>query len=158
MPFLLQIVLGISTTVIAAYSVYIGRQQWKLNAYKLKHDLFEKRWNVYTATNDVIVCCVNGDDEAQRKTYQEFKRKRMDARFLFPKKLNDYLEKIDNAISELQAAIRNLKSESMRTNSPERSEVERQVNEQANWLRSQIETIVPMFHEYLDLSSTIKGF
>lgn len=153
MPSWLQIVLGICAPVIAGYSVYIGYQQWKLSAYKLKHDLFEKRWNVYAATNDAIVCCVNGDDEAQRETYQEFKRKRMDAKFLFPKKLNDYLEKIDNAIPELQAANRNLQSEPMRANSPERSEAERQALAQAAWLRSQVEAIVPMFHEYLDLSA-----
>lgn len=156
MPDWIQIVLGICTPVIAGYSVYIGRQQWKLGAYKLKHDLFEKRWNVYVATNDAIVCCINGSDEAQRETYQEFKRKRMDAKFLFPKELNDYLEKINSVISELQAAIRNLQSESLRADSPERSEAEKQVSDQTEWLRSQIEAIVPMFHEHLDLSRTME--
>ena len=55
MPYLLQIVLGLSAPVIAGFSVYIGYQQWKLSTYKLKHDLFEKRWKVYAATNDVKI-------------------------------------------------------------------------------------------------------
>ncbi len=152
MPPWLQSVLGICAPVIAVCSVFIGYQQYKLSAYKLKHDLFEKRWNVYAATNDAIVCCVNGSDVAQRETYQEFNRKRMDAKFLFPKELNDYLAKINNAISEYQTSIRNLKSESMQANSPERSEAERQANTQATWLRTEVEAIVPKFYKYLDFS------
>lgn len=152
MPLLLQIVLGICAPVIAGYGVYIGFQQWKLSARKLKLDLFEKRWGVYAATNDAIVRYVNGSYEEQRETYQEFNRKRIDAKFLFLKELNDYLEIINNAILKLQAANKNLTSESMRANSPERSEAEKQILDQTEWLRSQIEVLVPTFHEYLDLS------
>lgn len=152
MPLLLQIVLGICAPVIAGCGVYVGYQQWKLSAYKLKHDLFEKRWQVYAATNDAIVCCVSGSNDAQRETYQEFKRKRMDAKFIFPEKLNNYLEQIDNAIPKLQAAIKSLQTEPMRADSTERSKAEKQVVEQTEWLRSQIEIIVTMFHEYLDFS------
>lgn len=153
MPSWLQIVLGICAPVIAGFSVYIGYQQWKLSAYKLKHDLFEKRWHVYAATNDALVSCVTGDDKAIWETYQEFKRKRIDAKFLFSNEINDYLEKINSAIPELQLAIIKLKSEPMRANSPERREAEKQVLAKTEWLRSQIEAIVPMFHEYLDLSA-----
>lgn len=152
MPLLLQIILGICAPIIAGYGVYIGFQQWKLSTHKLKLDLFGKRWEVYAATNDAIVSQLNGNDEALRETFQEFNRKRMDAKFLFLKDLNDYLEKINTAILDLHALNRNLTSESMRANSSERSAVTKQILDQTEWLRSQLNILVPTFHKYLDFS------
>lgn len=62
MPLWLQIILGISATLVAIFGAYISFKQWKLSAYKLKHDLFERRWEVYVAAHDLIAITLNGKD------------------------------------------------------------------------------------------------
>lgn len=152
MPYTLQIILGICAPIIAAFSVYIGYQQWKLSAYKLKHDLFDRRWIVYAATNDAIVSHLNRDNEAALRTLQEFNRKRLDANFLFPNELTDYLDQIEKVITELKSSFRLLNSPQMVNDSPERSALEKQLEDQTQWLRAQIENIVSIFHPYLDFT------
>lgn len=54
MPVWLQVGLGLAAPLIAAAGVFVAFQQWLLGRRGLKHDLFDRRWAVYAATNDVI--------------------------------------------------------------------------------------------------------
>jgi hypothetical protein len=45
--------------IIAACAAWIAFQQWVTARLKLNHDLFERRFAVYVATQEHIVFCLN---------------------------------------------------------------------------------------------------
>ena len=75
MPILLQIVLGISAPAIACFGAYVSYRQWQLGKYKLKHDLFEKRWLIYATAHDAIALFLNGSEEEKLNQFKNLKVK-----------------------------------------------------------------------------------
>lgn len=151
MPTWLQIVLGICAPFIAVFSAFISYRQWQLSAYKIKHDLFERRWAVYAATNDAIVTALNGNAVEHTERFENFMRKSVDASFLFSEEIPKFLTEIGQAILDLRASERELKNTSVET--PRRKEIESHMLNKHEWLKSQVDELVPKFHRYLDLSS-----
>ena len=83
----------VATLVVGVSVAFIALQQWLLARHKLRLDLFEKRYGVYEASKQflsVILSRANFTDEDLRA----FNIGTMDAVFLYPKRINDYLHRI----------------------------------------------------------------
>ena len=152
MPVFLQVVFAFSTSIIAAIGVYVAFQQWKLGAYKLKHDLFDRRWAVYAATNDAIVTTLNGEPEDRHERFQKFLIKAKDAAFLFPGEVTEYLSEIEQTLSELRSLEREIKIVGIGTT--RRHEIETLLIQKNEWLSRQVPLLVPKFKAYLDLTAS----
>jgi hypothetical protein len=55
----------------------------------LRHELFDRRWKVRAATNDVFAAHLNGRSEDALERFQELLRGKMDAAFLLPEDTNE---------------------------------------------------------------------
>ncbi|QOT82217.1 hypothetical protein [Cupriavidus basilensis] len=109
MPYWLQIVVGIAVPAIALFSALITYQQWRVGQRTLTHHLFDRRWRVYTATHDVLVAHLTGDDEDQNQAGSEFARRKVDALFLFPPTVVAFVQETHEAVFALRASERALK-------------------------------------------------
>lgn len=87
------ILTGISTPIIALFSLFIAYQQWKTARNKLKFDLYEKRLVIYTVTinsiNKIITSDLNSVDTTQIK--EEYLIGIRGARWLFDDQMYKYL-------------------------------------------------------------------
>ncbi|ALE59123.1 hypothetical protein P0D87_12910 [Paraburkholderia sp. RL17-368-BIF-A] len=106
MPGWLQALFGIVTPIIVAAGVAVAFQQRQLAHRNLKHALFDRRWAVYAATNDVLVSHMNWSDDEQEVRLAEFLRRKMDAQFLFGIALRQYLDSVQTAVNQYCAAVR----------------------------------------------------
>ena len=83
----------VATLIVGLAVAFIALRQWLVARYKLRLDLFEKRYKVYEASAQflsVIVSRANFNDDDLRA----FNIGTRDVVFLFPKRINDYLHKI----------------------------------------------------------------
>lgn len=140
MPVWLQIVLGVCAPLIAFL-------QWKLSRHKLKLDLFDRRWKIYAATNDMLATLINGSDEDRRERANDFRRQLMDARFLCSKNTIDFLDKVNEQIASVVDAERALRS--VPQNSPGRKEAEMLVVKKIEECRAGYKALVSIFKKEL---------
>lgn len=78
---------------------------------KLKHDLFDKRYEIYSAAKRLIECMFAAPpgDDVKRHTDPEIKRLRLkldEARFFFPPDTRAYCENIEKQVYDLLVASR----------------------------------------------------
>jgi hypothetical protein len=147
MPIWLQIVLGVSAPAIACFGAYISYKQWQLGQYKLKHDLFEKRWLIYATTHDAIALFLNGSEEAKLKQYGDLKVKIVGAKFLFPPDVCTYLNDISNQIYEIRTL-----EHSIQIGIQSREDIIQDHKRSYEWLEDQLVVLSNKMKPYLDLT------
>lgn len=76
--------------VIAACAAWVAFQQWVVARLKLNHDLFERRFAVFVATQNYLVACLNRDGGTYEDTGAFYEATRA-APFLFDKDINEFL-------------------------------------------------------------------
>lgn len=95
LPYWLLVVLEISkglvTPVIAAFGIWIARNQLVVNRQKLKLDLFEKRYAVYECIRKCYAKIVR-DGAAEYDILRDFDIGTNDAPFLFDRDMVAYIE------------------------------------------------------------------
>ncbi|WP_224010738.1 hypothetical protein [Paraburkholderia tropica] len=150
MPVWLQVVLGLAAPLIAAAGVFVAFQQWLLGRRGLKHDLFDRRWAVYAATNDVIGAHLNGRSDDASTCLDTFLRRRMDAAFLLPECTNLFLGDVLNEVLKYRDARRVLSKTP--ADGPQRDAAEMGVAQAEHVLKGLHERLVEEFRSSLDLS------
>ncbi len=147
MPIWLQIVLGVSAPAIACFGAYISYRQWQLGRYKLKHDLFEKRWLIYATAHDAIVLFLNGSEEEKINQFKDLKVKIVGAKFLFPPNVCHYLNDIFNRIYDIRALEHNIQ-----IGLEKREDMIQEHKKSYKWLEDQLDILVEKMKPYLELT------
>lgn len=147
MPIWLQIVLGISAPAIACFGAYISYKQWQLGRYKLKHDLFEKRWLIYASAHDAIAVFLNGAEEDKLNQFKNLKVKIVGANFLFPSDICDYLNEIADRMYELKVV-----EHKIRSGVENREDVLKVHKKEYQWLEAQPIVLAAKLKLYLELT------
>jgi len=147
MPIWLQITLGVSASLIAIFGAYISYKQWKLSAYKLKHDLFERRWAIYASAHDLIAITLNGTKNERVDAFKELKRKTISGQFLLPKKVCDYLNWLLDEVSKFT-----LLENKIANPTDDKASIELEHSQQYKKIENQANVLANKFKEYLELS------
>ena len=146
-PLWLQIVLGVSAPAIAFFGAYISYKQWQLGQYKLKHDLFERRWLIYAAAHDAIATSIHGSSSERLDTFKNLKVKILSAKFLFPIDIFNYLNEIADQIYKLK-----ILEDSVGRVVEDRSDVTKKHEAVYKWLESQPTLLAEKLSPYLGLT------
>jgi hypothetical protein len=147
MPIWLQIILGISAPAIACFGAYISYKQWQLGRYKLKHDLFEKRWLIYASAHDAIAVFLNGAEEEKLNQFKDLKVKIVGANFLFPSDICDFLNEIADRMYDLKVM-----EHKIRSGVENREDVLQAHKKEYQWLEDQPKVLAAKLKFYLDLT------
>jgi hypothetical protein len=97
------------TPTVATIAVYIAYKQYRIEKERLKLDLFEKRYAVFTASREFIVevntyCLFYPDDPNYKKSLhviRNFSNKTQDTSFLFDSEIVEYVDLLRRKGSEL---------------------------------------------------------
>ncbi len=93
--------------VFGAVAAWISYQQWQLSKYKYRFDLFDRRYKVYVAIQDLFNELMQ-DGKISGATYSRFAVIANEARFLFDDEVDAYLKKVVDAIFEKQKLERKM--------------------------------------------------
>lgn len=100
-----KVLIALLTPVIAVAGWWISRRQWLTNRDKLKHDLFDKRFSVYSVVRNFVdtVAIVDRANSAHERS--QMLEAAYKARWLFNEELEQYLRLILDNDSELRSLI-----------------------------------------------------
>jgi hypothetical protein len=79
------------TPTIAIAAVAIGLLQWRTNRNRLKHELFDRRYEQFEAVRDFLGS-IMGSGRALDDKQADFSFKTRGLRFIYDKKLADYID------------------------------------------------------------------
>lgn len=134
--------------IIAACTAWIAFQQWVTARLKLNHDLFERRFAVYVATQECIVSCLNSVDGQIGDTRPFFEAQRV-APFLFGKEINAFL-----ATVRLHAGIMETYAKYLdKPETPEWHRIVDDYNGAQQWLLTALQDSITHFYPSLNLSN-----
>jgi hypothetical protein len=143
-------VTALLTPIVAVFAAYVGYQQWRLNRHKLKLDLFDRRWAIYAATNDMLASLIHGSDDARRICAETFRRRLLDAQFLCSSETVMFLRHVNQRISDVVDSERALRDTAIDV--PERLGAETRVLEQAKGCKEDYDALVPVFSRELRIN------
>lgn len=92
---MMSLIMGASFSEITMALAYVT---YKLNRNNHRLSLFDKRYKIYDALKSLLESIVEA--RLSEETYSVFKKKRMEAEFLFERDILDYLSEIESKIKE----------------------------------------------------------
>ncbi|KIC29338.1 hypothetical protein [Leisingera sp. ANG-M6] len=144
-PHWLEYFRALGPVVIASFVAYVAFQQWNVNRSTLREKLFDRRWQVFKDTQKFLSGILREatfDDQALWDYTDACQR----ARFLFGKKLHDYLIEIRSAALKMRLKAAQYKDLPV---GDERSKLVEEEHEQLKWLNNQMDLIFEAFEEYI---------
>ena len=154
LPYLLQVLQGLLTPVIALIALYIGYQQWQANKLKLVMDRFDRRWPIYQAVIDFIVA-VCRDFKVTADDLSKFRASTIQAEFLFGPDISQYIDDLcarSLKLLDAKSKYRSLGQEIPPGYDPVK--VVAAITEQEKWFADllNLRAVNEMFKKYLDIS------
>jgi hypothetical protein len=109
------------TPVLGVLTAYIAWQQWRTNQLRARHDLYERRFAVFTALVEFLSLVVLQGTKTEDLAWDKFHYKTRESYFFFGREIPDYLDQVYNKAFDLYG--KNLKISS--ANSPTGEELNR---------------------------------
>lgn len=95
-----NIIFGFISVVIAGFLAHIAKNQYKIQRDKLKFELYEKRFRVYSATEALFENFII-DTKVNYQDYSDFIRGTYGYKFLFDEDVISFIEKAKEEISKI---------------------------------------------------------
>lgn len=138
------------TPTIAIIVAIIGGLQWWTNRNRLKLDLFDKRYEVYSATRDLLAKVTQRGSASDEDLFNYLMSTR-EAYFLFEDDLTKYLDSIYDKAIDIQVYTSELDG-LPKGKSDERTELVGKRSVAKKWIISQIEELRKKFSPYIKLN------
>jgi hypothetical protein len=135
---------------IGAFAGYIAWRQWRTSKLNLSLNLFDRRFKVYEATKKMFDDITNHVD-VPSESMKQFLTDTAQARFLFPKKLMEYLDTLRSYASDLRANARRYDVAVQRNDQKLGAELTDREAELCDKVAKAEESLVKNFEPYLDL-------
>jgi len=139
------------TPVIAILAVYIAWQQYRINRYKVRIDLFDRRYKIFDTLMNLLGHIAQRGDIADEKL-NEFLRSTKESEFLFKKDIPEYLDEIYKNAVDLHCQEEMLKSQQLPIGL-KRNEVVEKRGKIFDWFTSQFDISRKRFAKYLNFKN-----
>ena len=139
--------------ILAAFLAYIAYQQFLVNKNKLKLDLYNKRFEIYTITLQFYQELIA--DGATSETHKEFIKQKEAAKFLFSEDLSIY--SLLNEMHEKSFKVKAFKSNRCELEKyPEQfDKVAKESLEVVNWLEVAIKDLNTKLSKFLSFKGSV---
>jgi hypothetical protein len=136
------------TPVVAALGLYIAFRQWRLSQNKLKLDLFDRRFSVYSSARSLLASIMTTGQAKEAEIYK-FLSGTQEAKWLLNDEIVEYLDKqLWKQACDLQTLQDTL--ESMQRG-VERTQKVNQKYEALKWFGAQYSELDRLFSPFLQL-------
>ena len=155
MPTWISEVQALSLPIIAVGGWFIARQQYRVARQKLKFDLYERRFNVYSCLLDAVVTALN---ETAINTFdtstRELNQRIREARFLFDAKTFDYCNRIETNVLQYRNMTLSIRQSDFHQQSEAQSLLTKH-HRIANILDESMTSIHKVMHPYLNIDDRL---
>ena len=142
-------------TVVAVLTLCLLRGQFKNERYRLKLDLWDRRYEVYHALMELLAAST--DTPPSREDIAKFSARTAQKQFLFKDHVLDYIEKVRKNASELriQTESHKRKGQDWNGDTEEAKMIDEKISELDKWLDDQILIAPKHFQEYLGFKKNL---
>jgi len=139
-------------SIIAVLTIYIAYQQWNTNRFKLKLELYDKRFAVYERVKEYLFLIIQ-DSDVKTKDSLLFITSVSEAEFLLGLKISKYIDEI--YVHSLSLHKWSSQYRDYTQKQPEgydHKQVVDEMHKETIWLSSQLRPMKDKFKKYLDVS------
>ena len=142
-------------TVVAVLTLCLLRGQFKNERYRLKLDLWDRRYEVYHALMELLAASTG--TPPSREDIAKFSARTAQKQFLFKDDVLDYIEKVRKNASELriQTESHKRKGQDWNGDTEEAKMIDEKISELDKWLDDQILIAPKHFQEYLGFKKNL---
>lgn len=142
----IDVLQALLTPLIAVIAAYVAWQQWSTNRSRLKHELFDRRYELYAHAHNVLFY-VSSRDIAPAEALSDYRQTLHKSDFLLDKSLSSLLSEIIDKHSELDSLV----SELAALTADKRKENIRKQREIKNWMEAQKDVLKTKFAKFLKI-------
>ncbi|MCX8489580.1 MAG: hypothetical protein ORN54_00760 [Cyclobacteriaceae bacterium] len=142
---------GLLTPIIALMALWIAREQWIVQRYKAKFDLFERRMKIYENIREVLGHVLS-DGSLKSVNMSDFYMHVRHSKFLFDKKTRDYIAQIDEKVMELHRNGIFLYGDARLPVGDERTRLTESNSATIRWLVDQIKVFDDKFSSFMEIN------
>jgi hypothetical protein len=139
-----------ATFTVAAVAVSIAYQQFSVAREKLKLDLFEKRFTVFTAARRFLSHILQHGGLLALDELGQYRADVAEATFLFDDDVTDFLAEIDRRALHLWTLHETFKGTEP---GPTHATLAEEISQELEWLANQLVMLKPAFEPYMKFSS-----
>lgn len=146
--------LTLTPLLIAIIALYISYNQYKVNRDKLRLDLFEKRFSVFSGTRILLTVVLQKGDLSLEDLFG-YRASIAERSFLFDKDIEEYLKEIDKRALKLLTTNKMLRNDNADrkelsdADKKKRSDACDIIHEELTWLTDQLPLLNEKFSPYM---------
>ena len=147
-------IIGLMTWWVAHQQKRINRQQLDVNEYRIRLDLYDRRWAVYEATERFMEQVIR-NLSPEFEDFSEFSRSTLHAKYLFGNDVNTYMEELRARAASLRKWSQEYDQQVKGSPTPhDHNEVVKGRLKEQKWFAEQWESgeVAKRFAAYLDVS------
>jgi len=138
------------TPVIGVATISILILQYRLQRYKVKHELYEPRMKIYRSVRDFLQFVLHSGDASQEQI-SKLIEETSEAQFLFKGKIRRHIRDLSRHAVDIQMLNRQLNSKFPRAED-RLNELAKKQEDEFKWFMDQIEKTDKLFSKYVTLA------
>jgi len=142
----IDILSALLTPTFVILGSWIAYRQWRINRDRLKHELFDRRWDQFVAIKEFMSSIIV-EGKVLREARINFQQKTRGCRFLFNVRIDDYVSDLYKKSLDLGT----LDSELQGLTGADHSDNIKKQREIKEWFESHLKYIEDLFEPYLKL-------
>jgi len=146
---ILSFLSGLLTPVIAVVAIIIAIRQFKIQQYKVRIDLYDRRIIIYDAIMNFMIH-VRQHGDASDNQIHEFIEKTSKSKFLFKGEIKEHIDKLINKALDLQEVNKELSNHNL-LKGDERTNFAKEKTRLFKSLREQYNRTDELFLKYISL-------
>jgi hypothetical protein len=155
LPIYLQYVQALGPTLVAAAVGVVAYRQWATAREKLRLDLFEKRFEIYSAYHNFLITIFQ-TGKVSSANWDELNSKCVGEKFLFKEKLLRNLDEIRKFAANYEVGIYKRDSQTNQTSDEEHKKIVEELSIAQSGLKDKERLLTQMFTEYLSFQNVLK--
>lgn len=143
---ILMISSGFLTPLIAILAIYIAFKQYRIQRYKLRFDLYDRRFKIFERIKEFI-SKIGPKNRMESKEIGIFYTSIIEYRFLFDQDVNDFIDELVEKVEEFDIVCTDIVS--YQKDTPEREKLEEQREKLRWWMMERLKELPDRFEKYL---------
>jgi hypothetical protein len=138
------------TPTIAIFGALIAYRQWRISQQKFRHDLYDRRFAVYTALLDLCGALLR-EGKFDNPSYSAWLKASNQGHFLFDEELNRYFSEVTEKVQAYRKIEREMQKQKVKDDEARWEELSNKDIELNSWFENQFNVAREKFSRFLTL-------
>jgi len=149
---LIDISTALLTPTIAIFGAFIAYRQWRISQQKFRHDLYDRRFSVYTALLDLCGELLR-EGKFDNPSYSAWLKASHQGYFLFDDEIRRYFSEVTEKVQTYRKIERQMQQQKVKNDEAHWAALSDKGIELVTWFESQFDVAREKFSHFLTLDA-----